>query len=84
MFGSTFTDALLNQPVGRWSGPIESAYGRYLVRVESVSKGAIPELEAVRTEVSRDWAQTKLRRYEDDAYGRLLNGYSVRRPELTP
>ena len=84
LFGSTFTDALINQPVGRWSGPIESAYGRHLVRVESVSKGEIPLLEAVRTEVSRDWAQTKLRQNEDDAYQRLLNGYSVRRPELTP
>ena len=84
LFGSTFTEALLNQPLGRWSGPIESAYGRHLVRVESVSKGEIPLLEAVRTEVSRDWAQTKLRQNEDDAYQRLLNGYSVRRPELTP
>ena len=84
LFGSTFTEALLDQPVGRWSGPIESAYGRHLVRVESVSEGTIPELDDVRTEVSRDWFQDQLRRHQDDAYGRLLNGYSVRRPELTP
>ena len=84
LFGSTFTESLLDQPLGRWSGPIESAYGRHLVRVESVSEGTIPELDDVRTEVSRDWFQDKLRQYQDDAYGRLLNGYSVRRPELTP
>ena len=84
LFGSTFMDALLDQPVGRWSGPIESAYGRHLVRVESVSEGAIPELDDIRTEVTRDWFQDKLRRYQDDAYGRLLKSYTVRRPELTP
>ena len=84
LFGSTFTEALLDQPLGRWSGPIESAYGRHLVRVESVSKGAIPALDDIRTEVTRDWFQDKLRRYQDDAYERLLDGYSVRRPELTP
>lgn len=84
LFGSTFTDALLSQSQGRWTGPIESAYGRHLVRVESVAKGAIPELDDIRAEVTRDWFQDKLRRYQDDAYERLLNGYSVRRPELTP
>ena len=84
LFGSTFTEALLEQAQGRWTGPIESAYGQHLVRVDSVSKGVIPELDDIRAEVSRDWRQAQLRRHQDDAYQRLLDRYTVRRPELTP
>jgi hypothetical protein len=84
LFGSTFTEALLKQAQGRWTGPIESAYGQHLVRVDSVSKGVIPELDDIRAEVSRDWRQAQLRRHQDDAYQRLLDRYTVRRPELTP
>ena len=83
-FGSTFTEALLKQAQGRWTGPIESAYWTAFGSGGlGFRRGVIPELDEIRAEVSRDWRQAQLRRHQDDAYQRLLDRYTVRRPELT-
>ena len=82
MFGSSFSDTLTSQPQGRWVGPIDSAYGRHLVKVESMTEGSVPSFEAVRADLARDWTQSQRLQYDEDAYQKLLDGYTVRRPEL--
>ena len=82
LFGSSFTDTLLTQISGRWVGPIDSAYGRHLVLVDTVTEGSVPEFEMVRADLARDWTQIQRLQYEEDAYQKLLDGYTIRRPEL--
>ena len=82
LFGSSFSDTLISQHPGRWVGPIDSAYGRHLVKVESMTKGSVPSFETVRADLARDWTQSQRLQYDEDAYQKLLDGYTVRRPEL--
>ena len=82
LFGSSFTDTLLSQHPGRWVGPIDSAYGRHLVLVESVTEGSVPEFEMIRADLARDWTQSQRLQHEEDAFQKLLDGYTIRRPEL--
>ena len=82
LFGSSFSDTLISQHPGRWVGPIDSAYGRHLVKVESMTEGSVPSFETVRADLARDWTQSQRLKYEEDAYQQLLDGYTVRRPEL--
>ena len=82
LFGSSFSDTLISQHPGRWVGPIDSAYGRHLVKVESMTEGSLPSFEAVRADLARDWTQSQRLQYDEDAYQKLLDGYTVRRPEL--
>jgi len=53
-FGSAFGAQALELSPGRWSQPIESAYGRHLLRVQSRKPGQIPDLEAVADRIRRD------------------------------
>ena len=80
-FGSTFTDALLEQPRGSWVGPIPSAYGMHLVRVSAVKPGALPPLEQVRDAVQRDWQADQRQDQQEELYRQLLAKYSVRMPQ---
>ncbi len=48
-FGPDFARALLAAPLGRWSGPVTSAYGMHAVFVHERSEARLPELDVVRT-----------------------------------
>jgi hypothetical protein len=46
-FGRRFGPVAMALPTGRWSEPIESAYGHHLIFVDETYPGEIPPLEAV-------------------------------------
>ena len=81
-FGSTFTDALQQQPQGRWVGPISSAYGLHLVRVSSITPAELPPLDRVREGVLRDWQDVQRQERQKSFYRNLLARYSVRLPQF--
>jgi len=56
-FGEDFAASTFALEPGRWSQPIESAYGLHLVRVDSSLRGEVPELEAVRERLRLDLAE---------------------------
>ena len=81
-FGSTFTDALPQQPKGRWVGPISSAYGTHLVRVSSIVPAELPPLDQVRDGVLGDWQDAQRQEQQESYYRDLLARYSVRVPQF--
>jgi hypothetical protein len=84
LFGGGFTDALLQQQPGRWVGPITSAYGVHLVRVERVKVGTLPDFLDIQPQLERDWNMAHRRDQEEAYYRRLLRKYTVQQPELNP
>ena len=54
-YGPDFTRIALTAPAGRWAGPVRSAYGWHLVRVEARQKGGPANFEAVREQVRNDY-----------------------------
>ena len=94
-FGPGFAAAVTALPIGRWAGPLSSAYGWHLVHVERRSDERLPTLVQVRARVQadlmaarRDHArraamQSLLKRYdvvvEDGASGALRRGSAMRR-----
>lgn len=77
-FGSAFADALANLPLRKWNGPIESGFGKHLVRVREVRLPAKPKLSDVRQAVENDWRAETYQAREAKAYQTLLDGYSIR------
>jgi hypothetical protein len=53
LFGLEFARRVMNLPPGVWSGPLPSAYGLHIVRVETREPGRLPSLAAVRNQVER-------------------------------
>lgn len=77
-FGDLFANALREQPIGIWSGPVRSGFGWHAVRVRDISVAAVPPLNTIRQRVSNDWrADTRAAR-EAAAYQALLDGYTIR------
>jgi hypothetical protein len=50
-FGPGFAEAALRGPDGRWFGPLPSAYGQHLLRVQARTPARRSELETVRSEL---------------------------------
>lgn len=76
-FGRGFAEALAGLAPGTWGGPIVSAYGLHLVRVDAARPGRLPPLAEVRAAVERDWRDD--RRAVDRAalYEKLRERYDV-------
>ena len=50
-FGQDFASALLSVPLNQWSGPVASAYGYHLIKVDSRISAKAPTVDEVRAEV---------------------------------
>lgn len=77
LFGRDFADALVKQPVGRWSGPVPSGYGVHLVKVESLVPGGVPLLAEVRPLVEREWSNARRQELAKAFYEKLRAKYTV-------
>ena len=59
LFGASFTRAVFESEVGKWQGPVESAYGFHLVRVTERTEPRLPPLAEVRAQVLADWRDAR-------------------------
>ena len=77
LFGEPFVGSLNDLPVGRWNGPIESAYGAHLVRLRGRMPARVPELNEVRDAVRSEWMTAERQRTRERFYDGLLARYAV-------
>lgn len=77
MFGPAFAAALLQAPVGRWSGPVASPYGLHLVLVRERAPGRLPPLDEVREAVRRAWQAARAQEAGEAFYRELRARYQV-------
>jgi len=76
-FGPAFAEEVTKSAPGNWVGPIKSAFGSHLVRVQEISPGRVPTLAEVRDAVQRDWASEKRRTLAERRFNELLKQYDV-------
>ena len=77
MFGRAFANKLFALPVGSWQGPIPSAYGLHLIRIDDKTPARRPELEAVRQKVRDDWTAQQRRKLDGAFYKSLRQRYEI-------
>jgi hypothetical protein len=82
-FGTIFVEQLLLLDTGRWLGPVESGFGLHLVYIDERIGAEVPELDAVRDEVVREWREVKRQEVNKAFYEGLRGRYRVviERPE---
>lgn len=76
-FGDAFASEVMSLDVGRWVGPVESAFGLHLVLVEEREPGRDPRLEEVRAAVERDWSAARRKEANAAFYEALRERYEV-------
>jgi len=77
-FGADFAAGLGEQPVGEWTGPVKSAYGLHLVRIEQKEPAYLPPLDEVRDAVERDVMQARAEQVKEAFFEALRERYEVR------
>ncbi len=77
VFGEEFASQLLELPVGEWSGPVTSAFGLHVARLDALELGRASELAEVRDAVYRDVVSQRTREAEQQYFEGLLSQYTV-------
>jgi parvulin-like peptidyl-prolyl isomerase len=77
VFGPEFVQGLLQIEPGGWSGPIPSAYGWHLVRIEARSDSRLPMLAEVADQVRHDWSYEQRRQANEAVFERLAARYEL-------
>ncbi len=77
LFGDPFAQHLGDVPVGRWSGPLASAYGLHLVLVRERLDGRVPALAEIRDAVEREWRADRRAAASEAAWSRVRKEYDV-------
>lgn len=84
LMGKQFSKGIKGVKVGVWSGPIESAYGIHLVKIDDRVPGRLPELDEVRDAVRRDWYAERRAESKQQFYDGLRQRYEVTIEMPTP
>jgi len=77
LFGSGFTESLLELSPGQWHGPVLSGYGVHLVYVSNISEPPAPVFAEVRERVTEDWKMEKGEELNEQFYASLRDQYTV-------
>ena len=76
-FGSNFAATLADQPIGAWTGPVQSGYGIHLVRVIEQTPARQPALSEVRDMVEAEWREARAEELSDAIYEDLRERYTI-------
>ena len=77
VFGEEFASQLLELPVGEWSGPVTSAFGLHVARLDALQSDRPSELAEVHDAVYRDLVSKRTRETEQRYFEGLLSQYTV-------
>jgi peptidyl-prolyl cis-trans isomerase C len=77
IFGAEFAAAAVTAKQADWAGPVQSGYGRHLIRVRMTAQGRTPPLADIRQRVENDWRAETAATREAKAYQLLLNSYTI-------
>ena len=77
LFGREFVLGLERIEPGDWQGPIQSAYGLHLIKIDQYQPGRALSLEEVKNEVKRDWHNQMRQRAIDTLYEQLGGRYTI-------
>jgi len=64
-------------PYKEWVGPIESAYGLHIVKVDNIVSEIIPEFKDIENAVLSQWKEEERRRINKDALAKIIDKYKI-------
>jgi len=77
LFGSGFTESLMDLAPGQWHGPVLSGYGTHLVYVSSIREPSPPIFAEVRERVVQEWTSERSEELNEQFYASLRDSYTI-------
>jgi parvulin-like peptidyl-prolyl isomerase len=76
-FGTGFIDTIATLPPGAWSGPVETTFGRHLVRITERTAARLPALAEIRVAAKADWRTKATEDLRAARYAALASRYEI-------
>jgi hypothetical protein len=76
-FGERFAETIMKRKPRAWTGPVYSAYGAHLIKINEYIEMRQPDLAEVREVVEREYLVQLRNKQKDLAYGKLRRNYDV-------
>ena len=77
LFGSGFSESLVELAPGQWHGPVLSGYGVHLVYVSNINEPPAVVFADVRERVEQDWRMERGEELNDKFYASLRDRYTI-------
>ena len=77
LFGSSFVLQLAELEPGQWLGPVTSAYGEHLVRINAYQPANTAPFASIRDDVLRDWQLAEQRKILETQFETLAKNYRI-------
>jgi len=77
LFGEGFTKGIFNANGSDWQGPIKSAFGLHLVRIDGVTSKTTPSLEDISPQVEQAWQEEAVSTANADRLKALIGKYKI-------
>lgn len=77
LFGADFAKDIFLVEGSSWQGPVESAFGVHLIRIDNIAPRSVPTLDEIRPDVETAWRNQAQRRANQDKLKTLIQKYKV-------
>lgn len=77
LFGPAFAESVFAASEGSWQGPVESAFGLHLIRLNSITPKIVPTFEDARGDVEAAWQEKARRSANQNNLKTLMQKYTV-------
>ncbi len=77
LFGAGFAQGIFKAEGENWQGPIGSAFGLHIIRMDGIALRAVPDFETVRGDVEKAWQEQALRAANQARLKTLIKKYKV-------
>jgi hypothetical protein len=75
--GNSFPEALENQDLNQWTGPIPSGFGYHLVYIEKKSNPSFKNINAIKSDVINDFNYDRQQEFDIMIYNELKKKYLI-------
>jgi hypothetical protein len=77
LFGTGFSESLMDLTPGQWHGPVLSGYGTHLVYVSRIHEPSPPVFAEVREQVVQEWTSERSEELNEQFYANLRDRYTI-------
>lgn len=77
LFGKNFQAEIFSATGKDWRGPVESAFGLHIVRINSITPQETPDFKTIRSEVETRWQAQAQRSANQDALKGVIRKYKI-------
>jgi len=76
-FGENFKNVVFALVVGNWTGPVDSPFGRHLIKISEIVEGRVPALDEIRDVVQREWLVDRRDVAQQAVFDSLRDKYTI-------